>query len=85
LETLGPSDRALRKCRDCKHEVINRYKEDGQGNTMRLPENCKHLISESDLCLEPTAVGISCDAVSQDYRGVLKDHLFNGCPFFEKK
>jgi hypothetical protein len=76
---------ALRKCRDCKHEVINRYKKDDQGNTIRLPENYKPLISECGICLEPVVVGSSCDVVSQDYRGMFKDHIFNGCPFFEKK
>jgi hypothetical protein len=78
-------DQALRKCRDCKHEVINRYKKDDEGNTIRLPENYKPLMPESGFCLEPIVVGISCDVVSHDYRGMFKGHLFNGCPFFEKK
>ena len=78
-------DEALRNCRDCKHEVINCYKEDDQGNTIRLPENYRPLPSENGICLEPIVIGSSCDVVSQDYRGMFKDHLFDGYPFFERK
>jgi hypothetical protein len=85
MHTRFSVDQTLRKCRDCKHEVINRYIRDEQGNTIRLPENYKPLISESGFRLEPIVVGNSCDVVSFDYRGMAKDHLFNGCPFFEKK
>lgn len=86
METLDPSiERALRKCRVCKHEVINCYKKDEQGNTIRLPENYQPPKDKTGLYLEPIVIGSSCDVVSQDYRGILKDHIFNGCPFFEKK
>jgi hypothetical protein len=78
-------DGALKNCRDCKHEVINCYKEDDKGNTIRLPENYKPLTSESGIFLEPVTIGSSCDVVSKDYRRMSKDHTFSGCPFFEKK
>lgn len=85
MQTRFSTDEALRKCRNCKHEVINCYKTDDQGNTVRLPENYKPLISERGICLEPVTIGASCDFVRQDNRAIFKDYLFKGCPFFEKK
>ena len=86
METLGPSiESALGKCRVCKHEVINCYKKDEQGNTIRLPENYQPPKDKNGLYLEPVVMGSSCDVISQNYRGIFKDHIFNGCPFFEKK
>jgi hypothetical protein len=85
MQTKFSTNEAIKKCSDCKHEIINCYRTDQQGNTIRLPDNYKPLMSETSMCLEPVVTGRSCDVVSGDYRGKFKDNPFIECPFYEKR